>query len=101
MTSQLNSVERASEVSQKSNVEVVNYLNINRQMSEELLLNDRRGNLIQGLQPRSNYGCKKFSPPGFEPLPSRSTATTTNHCATDHIPHLFCNRIYISFTSEQ
>ena len=41
--------------------------NIHRQMSEELLLNDRRGNLIQGLQPRSilPHGCEKPSPAGI------------------------------------
>ena len=34
-------------------------IDINRLMSEELLLNDRLGNLIQGLYPRSIflYGC--------------------------------------------
>ena len=51
-------------------------------MLEELLLNDRRGNLIQGLQPKSIflYGCKK-------PYPKRDTpkATRTNHCAMSHL----------------
>ena len=38
-------------------------ININRQMSE-LPLNERRGNLIQGLQPKSIflYGCKILAP---------------------------------------
>ena len=44
-------------------------------MSEELLLNDRRGNLIQGLYPRSIFfmGAKILSPAGIRPtaLPNR------------------------------
>ena len=33
----------------KTNINASTGLNINQQMSEELLLNDRRGNLIHGL----------------------------------------------------
>ena len=67
-------------------------------MSEELLLNDRRGNLIQGLEPRLIflYGCKTFPPLGFQPLTARSSPTLTIHCATNHLPLLCCSRFYIS-----
>ena len=63
-------------------------------MSEELLLNDRRGNLIH--QGSILYGCKKFDPTGIEPLTSQSIATLTNHCATSQLILLRRNRFYIS-----
>ena len=70
-------------------------------MSEELLLNDRRGNLIQ-----INFSLwvqKTFQPPGFEPLTSRSTAASTNHRATNHLPLLSATDFILAtrFTSEQ
>ena len=54
-------------------------------MSEELLLNDRRGNLIQGL-PRSNYGCKKFFP-----------RRDSNHCPPDPQPQLLTTALQITY----
>ena len=55
-------------------------------MSEELLLNDRRGNLIQGLQSRSNYGCKKIFP-----------CRDSNHCPSDPQPQILTTALQVTY----
>ena len=70
---------------------------INRIMSEELLLNDRRGN--SGAVAQLNISLsvqKQLTTLGFEPWISRSLTRNTPHSAISPCILLCCDQIYFS-----
>ena len=71
---------------------------INRQMSEEMLLNDRRGNLIHGFSLDQFFfmGAKTFAPTVIRTSDLSIHAPPPTHCAMSHLILLCCNRFHIS-----